>query len=65
MVIGIFFSLGCLILELCVLCYDQIGFVLFCGIGSFKYIYIFHCINLIIIETIQEVDVTGVHWFTL
>ncbi len=28
-------------------------------------IYIFHCINLMIIETIQEVDVTGVHESTL
>ena len=34
--------------------YGQIGFVLFCGMG---YIYIY----LMIIETIQEVDATGVH----
>ena len=29
--------------------------------GSYIYIYIFHCINLMIIETIQEVDATSVH----
>jgi hypothetical protein len=63
-VVGIFFPLVFL-LELCVLCYGQIGFVLFCGMGSFIYIYIyiyiFHCINLMIIKTIQEVDSTSVH----
>ena len=31
----------------------------------FVYIYIFHCINLMVIETIQEVDATGVHRSTL
>ena len=29
------------------------------------YIYIFHCINLMIIEIIQEVDAIGVQGFTL
>ena len=33
---------------------------LFCGMASFIYIYIFHCINLMIIETIQEVNAIGV-----
>ena len=34
---------------------------LFC----FIYIYIFHCINLMIIESIQEIDAIDVHGSTL
>jgi hypothetical protein len=44
--------------------YGQIGFVLFCGMSSYIYIYIYIYIYMII-ETIQEVDATGVHEFTL
>ena len=63
MVIGIFspwfsdFGVVCFVLWS-----NWICFILWYG---FLYIYIFHCINLMIIETIQEVDVTGVHRSTL
>jgi hypothetical protein len=38
---------------------------LFCFVVWVLYIYIFHYINLMIIETIQEVDAIGVHGSTL
>ena len=60
MVVGIFFSLGFVIKVVCfVLWSNWICFVLYI------YIYIFHCINLMIIETIQKVDATGTHRSTL
>ena len=36
-----------------------------CFVYIYIYIYISHCINLMIIETIQKVDATGVHGSTL
>ena len=53
-----FFSLGFVIEVVCfVLWSNWICFVL--------YIYIYHCINLMIIETTQEVDATDVYGSTL
>jgi hypothetical protein len=53
------------VLKLCVLCYGQIGFVLFFGMDSYIYIYIniyiYIAYNLMIIETIQKIDAIGVH----
>jgi hypothetical protein len=55
-----FFPLGFVIEVVCfVLWSNWICFVLYI------YIYIFHCINLMIIETIQEVDATSIHRSTL
>ena len=62
--VGIFFRLGFLIRLVCfVLWSNWICFVLW--YGFFIYIYIFHYINLTIIETIQEVDAISVHGSTL
>jgi hypothetical protein len=60
-VVGIFFfPLGFVIGVVCfVLWLNWICFVLYI------YIYIFHCINLMIIESIQEIDAIGVHGSTL
>jgi hypothetical protein len=56
-----FFSLGFVIEVVCfVLWSNWICFV----VCIYIYIYIY-CINLMIIETIQEVDATGVHRSTL